>query len=120
MNSFNNIERTLKKYNQEHILKFYDTLDEKQKVKFINQIHNTDFEKMNLLYKNSMICENVSLNEISLIEYVDKEKLSETEKETYSKIGIEVISKNQLAIVTLAGRSRQQTSGYKDQKVHMN
>ena len=106
MNSFNNIEKTLKKYNQGHILKFYNTLDEEQKFKFINQIHNIDFEKMNLLYKNSMICENMSLNEISPIEYIDKEKLSEIEKETYSKIGMEAISKNQLAIVTLAGRAR--------------
>lgn len=106
MNSFDNIEVMLKKYNQEHILKFYNTLDEEQKIKFINQIHNTDFEKMNLLYKNSMIHKNIDLNEISAIKYVDKEKLSNIEKEKYSKIGMEAISKNQLAIVTLAGRTR--------------
>ena len=64
MNSFDNIEKVLKKYNQEHILKFYDTLDKEQREKLINQINNTDFEKMNLLYKNSMINKNISLNEV--------------------------------------------------------
>lgn len=106
MNSFDNIEKVLKKYNQEHILKFYDNLDKEQREKLINQINNTDFEKMNLLYKNSMINKNISLNEVSDIKYIDKEELSREEKEKYSKIGMEAISKNQLAIVTLAGRTR--------------
>lgn len=120
MDSFNNIEAILKKYNQQHILKFYHSLKESEKIKFINQIRNTNFEKMNLLYKNSMIDENISLNEISPIKYVDKEELTETEKEKYSRVGIESISKNQLAVVTLAGRTGKQTSEYKVQKELMN
>ena len=105
MEKFREIEAMLKKYNQEHILKFYDDLEESEKTRFINQIQSVNFEKMNSLYKNSLIDEEISLNEISPIEYVNKEELEELKKEEYSKIGMEAIIKNQLAIVTLAGRT---------------
>ena len=36
----------LKKYNQEHILNFYEELDDEQKEKLINQILDIDFEKL--------------------------------------------------------------------------
>ena len=106
MSNCTNIETMLKKYNQEHILKFYDDLEDEEKASFINQIQSINFEKMNSLYKNSMIDENISSNEISPIKYVTKEGLTEEEKEKYSETGIEAISKNQLAVVTLAGRTR--------------
>lgn len=120
MNNFDDIELMLKKYNQEHILKFFDKLKEHEKKKFINQIKNIDFEKMNLLYRNSMIDEDIKSNEISPIKYIDKEELSEITKEEYSKIGIETICKNELAVVTLAGRTRKQASVYRGLKELMN
>lgn len=110
MSDFTNIERMLKKYNQEHILKFYDDIEDKEKASFINQIQTMNFEKMNSLYKNSMIDEKIRLNEISPIKYISKEELTQEEKEKYSKAGMDAISKNQLAVVTLAGRTREQTS----------
>lgn len=120
MKNFNDIEIMLKKYDQEHILKFYNDLNNEQKVKFINQIQNTSFKKMELLYKNSMVDEKINLNQISPMKYVDKENLSNAQKEKYSKIGIDAINKNELAVVTLAGRVGKQTSEYRDQREFIN
>ena len=45
----------LKKYNQEHLLMFYDELDDSQKQKLLNQILSIDFNEILTLYKNSYI-----------------------------------------------------------------
>ena len=42
----------LKKYNQEHLLYFYDELSEEEKNKLINQILTIDFDKILNIYKN--------------------------------------------------------------------
>ena len=44
------IKHKLKKYGQEHLLNFYDTLDEKKQEKLLNQIEKIDFELINSLY----------------------------------------------------------------------
>ena len=44
----------LKKYNQEHLLYFYDELTQDEKEKLLNQILTIDFEKILTLYKNSL------------------------------------------------------------------
>ena len=43
----------LKKYNQEHVLNFYDKLSEENKKKLVNQILSIDFEQINKLYENT-------------------------------------------------------------------
>ena len=103
MSSFYDIELILKKYNQEHILRFYNDLKTFEKNNLIEQIKSIDFEKMNLLYKNSMIDKSISLKQITPIKYIDKEQLIISEKENYTRIGLDAICKNELAVVTLAG-----------------
>ena len=39
----------LKKYNQEHLLNFYDELTEPEKETLLSQIHNIDFDKINII-----------------------------------------------------------------------
>ena len=49
------IMQTLKKYNQEHVLNFYDELTDSEKQMLINQIRSIDFEKMQRLYINEYV-----------------------------------------------------------------
>ena len=42
----------VQKYHQEHLLKFYDKLEEKKKEELLDQILDTDFELLEKLYKN--------------------------------------------------------------------
>ena len=51
-NMSDEILKTLKKYNQEHLINAYERLDDIKKEKFINQIETTDFELINTLYNN--------------------------------------------------------------------
>ncbi len=95
------IKNTLQKYHQEHLLSFYDQLDEKQKKELLSEIKKIDFKLMKNLYKNSYFDEDIDINEISELKCITN--LSETEKKEYKKIGEKLIRQNQYGIVILAG-----------------
>lgn len=92
----------LKKYNQEHILNFYDNLDDSKKEELLNQIISIDFEQLDNLYKNINNV-NHSQNDIMPIEYVDKSKLTDMQKEDYIKKGRNIIKEEKYAVITMAG-----------------
>ena len=89
-NQYLKAKEILKKYNQEHLLGFYNNLAEDKKEKLINQILNINFEQIDKLYKNTK-------------KTIEKEKLSNEEKNHYKNLGIEEIKKGKLAAVTMAG-----------------
>ena len=96
-------QNKVKKYNQEHLLQFYDELDENQKEILLNQILDTDFEGLKNLYDKSFEDDSIDSRRISSIKYIRSTKLSEEEKTRYKSIGEDIISKGKLAVVTLAG-----------------
>ena len=97
------VKAKLKKYNQEHLLYFYDELSEEEKNILINQILNIDFEKIINLYVNSKKIEDTSDVKISPLPHIEKDKLTDKELNYYTQIGETVIKNNQVAIVTMAG-----------------
>ncbi len=100
---YEEIKSKLKKYNQEHLLLFYDKMDDLNKEKLLEQIDNIDFDLMKNLYettKKPLDLENVS---VEPIEHTDKSKLTGAEREMYESKGIEAIKDNKLAVVTMAG-----------------
>ncbi len=101
-NKFIQAQEIVKKYNQEHLLRFYDNLDEGKKEELINQILETDFALLENLYKNINMSKQEK-DEITPISYTDKSKLTEKEKEEYKAKGAEVIKENKYAILTMAG-----------------
>lgn len=98
-----NAKQILKKYNQEHLLYFYDELSEDEKNTLINQILSIDFEKIINLYNNSKQNEDLSSIEISPLPHTEKDKLSQNELKHYIQIGESIIKNNEVAIVTMAG-----------------
>ena len=96
------IRHKLKKYGQEHVLNFYDNLEENKQKILLEQIEGIDFELINSLYdktKNSNPNEDV---EIEPIEFIDKYKLNADYK-YYEEIGKKAIKEGKLATVTMAG-----------------
>lgn len=92
----------LKKYNQEHLLTFVDNLESKEQAEFVEKLSKIDFEEVKSLYENR---EEI-LNDNDVIEpmkFVDRTKLSEEEKEEYTKLGEQIISSGKYATVTMAG-----------------
>lgn len=88
------VKEQLKKYNQEHLLRFYDVLNEEEKEHLINQINTIDFDLMDRLFYE-----------------IGQEKLkgkiepitSHSKKEEYKQVGIEVIKSGKYAALTMAG-----------------
>lgn len=117
MNKYEKAKEILKKYNQEKLLYFYEELKEEEKEKLVNQILSLNFEQILTLYKNSYISKNfkVDIDTISPIEHVEKNMLSNDKIEKYEKIGKKIISKNQIAVVTMAGGQGSRL-GYKGPK----
>ena len=92
------------KYNQEHLIQFYDELDKDKQEFLINQILSIDFEKiLNLYEKKSKIDMNESIEEIEPLPYTDKNKIPEDLYNSYCKIGENTISSKEFAVITLAG-----------------
>ena len=93
----------LKTYNQDHIIRLIDKLEEKQKAELIEQISKIDFHQISELYENTKKDIEIKENKIESIKYLDKEKISKNEKETFDDLGEKTIISGQYAVVTMAG-----------------
>ena len=96
-------EQILKKYNQEHLLNFFDELTVSEKEILLSQIHHVDFDKMQQLYLRSKMDDSIPSQRITPIPFLVKKELSADEKSNYSNIGNKIINSQKLAIITLAG-----------------
>ncbi len=118
-NKYDEAKKKLEKYNQTHLLSHYQKLDDTKKEYLLNQIINIDFDQINKLYEQTKIEIKSDTDKIEPISYIEKEKLSEEEKEKYFNLGADEIKKGKLAVVTMAGRTRNKTSGIVDLKGHI-
>lgn len=101
VNELQKAKETLEKYNQEHLLNFYNILSNEEKVDLIKDIKSTNFEEMRTLYENSKKDEILD-GRFSPIDYVIKNELNKEVKK-YTEIGEKAILNNEVAIVTMAG-----------------
>lgn len=102
VNELQKAKETLEKYNQEHLLNFYNILSDEEKLDLIKDIKSTDFEEMRTLYENSKKDE-IFDGRFSPINYVVKNELNKEEVKKYTEIGEKAILNNEVAIVTMAG-----------------
>lgn len=93
----------LSKYHQEHLLNFYDELNNEEKEFLINQICNINFQQIFDLYEASKIDEVIPQNLIEPLYYTIKKDLSNEELTYYNQIGKDSIINGKYAVVTLAG-----------------
>ena len=106
MKTYNEILEILEKYNQTHLLKFYNELSDIEKENLLKDIENTDFEEiLNIKNNISASKENAEVTnyDITPIEALDKYSLSQEEREKYKKLGTELIKNGGVAVCTLAG-----------------
>lgn len=102
VNELHKAKETLEKYNQEHLLNFYNILSDEEKIDLIKDIKSTDFEEMRALYENSKKDEILD-GRFSPIDYIIKNELNKEEVKKYTEIGEKAILNNEVAIVTMAG-----------------
>ena len=98
------IKEKLNKYNQEHLLSFYDELNQEEKENLLNQIYNIDLELVNKIYEKIINKEEKTTDdEITPIPFMVKDKLIDEQKKHYEQKGIDIIKSGKLAAVTMAG-----------------
>ena len=100
---YEEIKKTLVKYNQEQLLVNYKNMNQKDKEKLLSEIENIDFGFMNSLYKDAKKELTFKDEKIESIDCTEKNRLPKEEKEKYDKIGTEKIKAGKLAVVTMAG-----------------
>ncbi|MCM1506797.1 MAG: UDPGP type 1 family protein [Ruminococcus flavefaciens] len=93
-------KNVLKQYGQEHILDYYEELDEKDKAKLLSQIELIDFSVLeNLSVENRHSSKRGKLEPLGAVTIGDIEK----NKEKYHHTGAEAIKEGKVATVLLAG-----------------
>lgn len=87
------------KYHQEQLLRYYEKLDDSQKLKLLNQISKIDFHLLSLLGKKE------EKGNCGKIEPMDAVEISEIERESdrYEALGLDEIRKCKVGAVLLAG-----------------
>lgn len=97
------LEAKLKRYNQQHLIDYYNKLEEGEiKDKFLKQLQTIDFEMVDNLYRNIKKDFKDEKDKIEPIEYWDKERLG-GKYDFYQEIGEQAIKEGKLAAVTMAG-----------------
>ncbi len=91
------------KYGQEHLLAFYDELDDTEKRFLLEQVLNTDFALASKLYKDACNCCDMSNDVIEPVGYVDKQNLTDAELADYKAKGDALMRDGRFAAVTMAG-----------------
>lgn len=102
-NKLEKTKKVLSTYNQEHLLQFYNELDDCQKELLLNQILRIDFEQILNLYDLSMKDDSVPYKDISPINHFEKKRFTEDEISHYTKIGEKLLASDSFAVVTMAG-----------------
>ena len=96
----------VKKYNQEHLLKYIDLIPtDEGKKDLISDIEKIDFERLKQLYSLSNQNFKNTMKAVMLehIRVFDKDRFSDEENREILKIGEDIIANNQYAVVTMAG-----------------
>lgn len=99
---YEKVKLVLQEHHQEHLLMYYDKMNQEQKEELLNQISNVDFDLMENLYKGIGKHEETS-KKIEPIEYLFKYDINEKEYEKYIGIGENELRNGKLAAITMAG-----------------
>ncbi len=89
----------LEKYNQTHLLKYYNELEEQEKEELLNQIDNTDFSVLSLCKKGNS---EIKKGKITPLEVMQLDEI-ERNIEIFFTTGISAIKSGQIGTVLLAG-----------------
>lgn len=96
---YESTKKLLESVNQEHLLKYYDELDNQGKEKLLTQINNVDFSVLELVKNHTVTNEKGKLEPLGAIT-LDQIKVKEND---YKKIGIDAIKNTKIGAVLLAG-----------------
>ena len=95
--------KLLKENKQDHIIRLLKKLDEEKQNELIKQVQKMDLNQIMELYNNTKKETEIKDGKIEPLKYLDKAKLTETQKQKFDEIGEQIIRAGQYAVVTMAG-----------------
>lgn len=95
----------LDKFNQSHLLRFYEKLSLEDKNRLLDQILDIDFDLVESLYNNNTkgTSSDAPKDNITPIKSCDWESLSPEEKHKFHTLGMNLIAAGKVAAVTVSG-----------------
>ncbi len=98
----------LKKYGQEHLLRFFGEMNMRQKEKILSQLREIDWQELDVLIHSyvTSVPETVIPSDIKPAPYFPSEPSNDDMKELYrtaKRRGVELLSKGKVAALTVAG-----------------
>lgn len=103
IDKYEKTKEILKKYNQNHVIRFLEGSNDEIKNKLEEQILKIDFEELKELYDKSFEDIYVDLEELHPIVGLNPNKLLQEKLNEIESIGIEIIKNNKFAVSTMAG-----------------
>ena len=103
VNNYQEVKEILKKYKQNHVIRFLEGANDEIKDKLIEQILKIDFEELKELYEKTFEEIYVDLEEMQPIEGINPDRLPDKKIRELENIGIEIIKNNKFALATMAG-----------------
>jgi len=100
------VKLKLKEADQEHVLWFWDELEQNEKERLKKQIESIDFIQIKKRYEDSKKDEPFDSKAISPLKYKNSIKMSNEEKQKYIKIGENTVKRGEMAVVSMAGGQR--------------
>ncbi len=97
--TYNQAKKLLGEYGQEHVLKYYDELEDADKKALLEQILQTDFS---VVESCKHVGETAEKGKITPLKAMELDEI-EAEKEKYRQIGLKTIREGRVAAVLLAG-----------------
>ena len=97
------VMKILKENNQEQIIDILNKMNYEDSKKLMKQILTLDFFEVNTLYNELKNGYSEDVKKIEPVNYTEKCKLSRNEISEYETLGKEIIEKNKLAVISLAG-----------------
>ena len=103
MRNYNETLEILEKYNQVHLLNFYNELTADEQNALLQDIESIDFDEINNIVNSKDANDKATNFELKPMETIDKYSLSQNDKEKYQIIGDELIKNKKVAVCTMAG-----------------
>lgn len=93
----------LKEYNQEHVIRLLEKLDDEKQDELIKQIQRIDFHQITELYNNTKKEIEFKESKIEPLKYLDKAKLTDSQRKKFDELGEASVKAGEYAVVTMAG-----------------
>ena len=99
MMNFEEAKSKLEKYDQLHVLKYYEELSTEEKEELLTQIEETDFEVLKYCNKKEQLTEKGTIEPLAAMQLDTIEK----SREMFEQIGLDAIKAGKIGAVLLAG-----------------